>query len=478
MNNIKQILLVGYGPHTERVYAPCFYELEKDNRVRISCILEVAEKMEYTKEKVGAIGFTADVIEVNRTEKSSLSTELRLFLNNLNEKYHFDGICIATEPTQHKQYILWALEQKLHILVDKPITTYDDVSNNIALAQEINKDFQLFLSMYSDRTKAFIVNAQRRYHNGFRFVLSKIREISDRFQIPVTSIQSMHSDGQWRFPDEVITEVYHGYSSGYGKVSHSGYHIIDMVNEFVRAGKVLSKEADEYEYFTKFIRPDGILKQVSLDDYKSFFPDNGDQITGKFAQAKTQDLSKYGEVDSYTSITAKRHGVNIANYSINLMHNTYSRRSWIEPGKDLYKGNGRVKHEYHNIVQGPLQTIQIHSYQASDNHTHNTKEDYNFGGNNHFDICIFRNNILTGDEVPLQRVSIDDLGAYNTSRLVTELTKKTVVYEFVDIMYGKKKPEDSLSYFTTHEESVRIMSMIYESAHQSGKVINSYKYES
>lgn len=474
----KKILLVGFGPHSERIYAPILHELEDCKRLKVTCVLELAENIEATKVKATDLGLTPDVIAIQKTKNGELTQDLKIFLDDLQNKYLFDGVIIATEPTQHRQYILWALENHLHILVDKPVTTYDNVSNDIFLAKKIEDDFRLFSSKYVDRSKAFIVNAQRRYHNGFRFVLEKISEISERFQIPVTSSQSMHSDGQWRFPDEIENQTYHPYNSGYGKVSHSGYHIIDMVNEFIKAGTVTGKEADEYEYFTKFVSPDGILKQMQFKNYEQIFSKDNNQINDKFATVDVDSFSKYGEIDSHTTITPKLHGINIGNYTISLMHNTFSRRNWINPGKDLYKGNGRVKHEYHNIVQGPLQTIQIHSYQSNDKHNINTKDDYSFGGNNHFDICIFRNNAVTGDDKPFELVSIDNLGNYDSSRLVTETTKKTVVFEFIDIMFGIKVPNDSYSHFLTHADSVRMMSMIYMSAHQSGKIVSTYKYES
>lgn len=474
----KKILLVGCGPHAERAYIPTLLELENLGRIKLTCVLETKSKLSATKDMVVSQGFSADVVNVNSVKDGELTHNLQTQLDELHGKHNFDGIIIATEPTQHRQYILWALENKIHILVDKPLTTYDNVSNDIELAKRINDDFRLFLTNYNDRSKAFIVNAQRRYHKGFQLVIQKISEIAKRFQMPITSIQSMHSDGQWRFPDEITSLNYHPYNTGYGKVSHSGYHIIDILNEFVKAGNIPGKIADEYEYYTKFIRPDGIIKQMPLNEYSGFFPQEKAALQHKLSSAKIQDFSKYGEVDASSIITAKLHGVPIAQYTINLMHNTFSRRAWVQPSKDLYKSNGRVKHEYHNIVQGPIQTIQIHSYQSNDKHSVNTKEDYLFGGNNHFDISIFRNNILTGENEPLQQISIDNLDTYDSSRLITELTKKTVMYEFVDIMYNIKKPEDSYSFFPTHADSARMMSMIYQSAHQSGSNISTYKYES
>lgn len=479
INKIPNILLVGCGPHAGRVYLPAFKKLHNDKKAKLVCVLEVPEKIDEANKRLSSFGIKIAVKSVFRTEQGRLTAELDDFLSSLNNKYKIDGIIIATEPTQHKQYVLWALKNDLHILLDKPITTYDNISNDTKLASELACDFELFKSEYKDRTKAFIVNAQRRYHKGFNFVLDKIRDITKRFNVPVTSVTAMHSDGQWRFPDEISTENYHGYATGYGKISHSGYHIIDMVSQYINESAVLGKEFDELEYYTKFIRPDGVMKQLNLKDYTHFFKDQFSNLQAKgFDVLNTKEFSSFGEVDAYSTITARRNNVNIGHYSISLLHNSFSRRSWVTPNTDLYKGNGRVKHEFHNIVQGPLQNIQVHSFQSNDKHQINTGDDYDIGGNNHFDVYVFRNNGLTGDKLPFQKFSINDLGIYNKERLVIEETKETVVKEFIDIIYNIIKPSESLSHFLTHDQSVKMMSGMYLSAHQQGRIINSFKYES
>jgi len=47
--------------------------------------------------------------------------------------------------------------------------------------------------------------------------------------------------------------------------------------------------------------------------------------------------------------------------------------------EDLYKSNGRVKHEYHNIQQGPFQNIQVHSYQKEDKQEESNELDWLLG---------------------------------------------------------------------------------------------------
>lgn len=129
----------------------------------------------------------------------------------------------------------------------------------------------------------------------------------------------------------------------------------------------------------------------------------------------------------------------------------------------MYKGNGRVKHEYHNIEQGPFQNIQIHSYQSNDKHDTNTEEDFLLGGNNHFDIYVFRNNKLTGDTNPLEKYSINNIEDCDSQKLVVEQTKHTVVEEFIRYVLGYLAKQELLSSIEDHAVPVKLMSMTYQS---------------
>ena len=92
-----------------------------------------------------------------------------------------------------------------------------------------------------------------------------------------------------------------------------------------------------------------------------------------FEETEKEELLKIykekneAEVDANSIISLSYNGIPVTNITLNLIHNGFSRRSWLNSNmKDLYKGNGRVRHEYHNIEQGCLQNIQIHSYQSKD----------------------------------------------------------------------------------------------------------------
>lgn len=105
-------------------------------------------------------------------------------------------------------------------------------------------------------------------------------------------MQSTHSDGQWRLPDEVLKLKYHPLL-GWGKVSHSGYHFIDMAAKMVKDSfKEANKRFDEISVFTKFIRPSGLLLQQNQKDLQKIF---GEVYLKKDSKTDNELLKLYKE---------------------------------------------------------------------------------------------------------------------------------------------------------------------------------------
>ena len=472
------IMLVGCGPHARRVYLPALNNLKSQYNIHLKTVVELKNQAEATKAAANGAFDDVEFIFTQRFKNSlNLPSALEKQLNNAIQKHDINGIIIATEPLAHMQYALWAMGKGLHILMDKPISTRKGVASSPSKAGKLAADFAMLVAK-RDPAKAFIINAQRRYHPGFQYALERIDAVAREYHIPITAMQSTHCDGQWRLPKEVLTQDYHPYI-GYGKVSHSGYHLIDVISRFVQSSFASSgKSFDKLGVYSSFVRSTGLLSQQTREDYLRVFGEKYSQVNELSDQQLAEQYNRAGEaeVDSSSVITLFNKGHATANLSLNLMHNGFARRNWLLPGDDLYKGNGRVKHEYHNIEQGPYQNIQIHSYQANDKHELNSEDDYSLGGNNHFDIYIFRNSgILGGD--PLEVISSKDLARqmdHDSSKLLIEQVKHRVVQEFIEVMLGEREPTDSQSDLATHELSVNLMSLIYKSGIKRKEVVADY----
>lgn len=450
------ILLIGFGPHSKRIYFPIINDRLKD-RASIKGIVEIND--------IGLDNLDTD-IEILKvrpfTDRQKMSPELEESLNDLVRRLDISSVIIATEPLSHLQYCLWAAKNKLHVLVDKPLTTVQDIATNPSSAKLLNEDFEVLSRTRSD-DKALMIASQRRYHSGYDLVRELVDEIARDYKIPITTLQATHADGQWRMPEEMLLQKYHPYM-GYGKVSHSGYHLIDTASSLISSSFF---EADikgyEIDATTSFIRPSGIIEIFKEEVLEGIFSGYQKSLTIKHDNLrKLYRENKEAEVDCSSIITYKLSGIPILNFSLNLIHNSFSMRDWLKPGADLYKGNGRVKHEYMNIIQGPLQNIQVHSYQSNDKHDDASVGKTSVGGDNHFDIYVFRNSrILGGESFKLIQVEPD------TAKMSNESAKVKMISEFIDVCEGRISPLNSLSDITKHSDGINIMAQIYEKGAKS-----------
>ena len=388
--NRAKIILIGCGPHARRVYLPA---LQSIKHIELALVIDL-ESQELIVQKALAKNPESELWLIKPFLESmpkTLTTRLSSFVIE-NE---ITGVIIATEPLTHKAYAIWALQNGLNILLDKPITARANVTSKISSAEGILEDYMDLLENYKklqfEKETIFVINSHRRFHKGFQFVQEKIREIGEKTNCPVTFIQAYHSDGQWRLPNEIVTQVYHPYCFGYGKASHSGYHIFDTIYQLYKAAKVEDKFADSMEIVSSFIQPNGFFNQITGEDYNAIFGEQYNLINQLTDAELKQICSDFGEIDISSIITLKKNDVAVANFNVNLLHNGFAGRTWVSPGEDLYKGNGRIKHESYNIQQGPFQNIQIHAYQAYDKHDENNGQEDYLGGKNHFDIYVFRN---------------------------------------------------------------------------------------
>ncbi len=463
------IVVIGVGPHARRIYIPILTELSRTMPVRFIGAVDVKSQEEvvnlyFKAEKYSPKVLYLDPFDGSKVLPDSALAELDAFVQGLNVQ----GVIISTEPTVHKAYAEWALRRGMHILMDKPISVRKFVTTDFEEASELIQDYNDLLALYneSQNTKEtiFSINVQRRYEYGFDVVKELITEVKDKFNMPVTSIQAMHADGTWMFPKEVLTQESHRHFDGYGKVAHSGYHIFDMVWQLYEAGLVDKKRPDHLEVLSSSLSPAGLSIDLDEKDYQKYFGDTYEP-TGYSAKAYINKVKDYGEMDSFSTIRLIKDNENICNISINLLHSSFSRRSWAVPNADRYKGNGRVKHQQFTIQQGPFQCIQIHNYQSKGQHDVDNSNEFDIGGNNHFDVYVFRNSDMFGAQKSFFKLSSKDLEKKEHSgRLVVEKAKERVIIEFVNFMLGKIEKSKLKSNINTHAMPVKIVSGVYQSS--------------
>jgi len=458
-------LLIGAGPHAKKVYLPA---LRGDARASIVAVAELDANAGATRALVGE---SVDVVTTPPFAGPCLPAMWSSTLDAVVRRLRVDTVIIATEPLSHEAYLDWAIASGLHVLVDKPIIAYPDVSNDPDASRRLLRSFRGLRDRASARPDVLVaVAVQRRYHPGFEAVREALVDASARFGCPVTAFSSTHADGQFRHPTELRDEAYHGFKQGYGKLFHSGFHVVDLQAWLLASAAEAAGVA--YTGMTatsSAARPDSFLRQVPRETYERQWGVRAWRLACPSSDEELRDQMRgYGELDLAALCTFHSDGVPMTLSQITLLHNSFSRRSWLRSRPDLYKSNGRVKHEHHNIVVGPFMTVQVHSYQASDRHETNDRSDYSIGGNNHFTVNLFRNtDWWDGDRPAFETIEISDLAEQrrlSAAGLITNHAKSAMLDEFLDCAGGRRPVDEHRSRLADHQFGATLLSAIAESS--------------
>ncbi|WP_414828929.1 Gfo/Idh/MocA family oxidoreductase [Alteromonas sp. H39] len=468
-NSTINFLILGFGPHTKRIYHPLLELAAEDESVNLKAALDVqageAKAREYLADK--QVQPELHFIDCKEVTERQLSCRLTNLLNDIVHRHQINSVIIATEPLVHFPYAKWALQKGLSVLMDKPISSYENVANNLRKARQVAADYYELNDCYLQSQKShprqmFSMMAQRRHQTSFTILKEKIEDCFKQTNCPVTNFQTFHSDGQWRMPTEVVEQHYHPYNQGYGKCSHSGYHYFDIIPYVLESGLGGNKYYDNAEVFANAVRPLDVLQQFSLDDYRKLFGLKHFDKNNKYSSEElTFLMQNYGEVDCSSNISFRQGNKTLTNLSINLTHNGYSQRNWVSAiGRDLYKGNGRVSHESHIIQQGPFQNIHFHSYKSDHEHR---KGDPIIGTKEHLEIYVFRNHKMLGGN-HVETFDISDLRQQEGgNKGLSGKSKSKLYYEFIEGIRGNITREEVKSDFSKHEAGALITSAVYQS---------------
>lgn len=88
------------------------------------------------------------------------------------------------------------------------------------------------------------------------------------------------------------------------------------------------------------------------------------------------------------------------------------------------------------------------------------------GGNNYFDVLIFKNPKFANNESSLLKLTMDDFfktSGMKIGLLASKQSKKQVLVEFISFILGKIKKVDLKSNIESHDLPTKIISGIYQS---------------
>ncbi|MEU4805801.1 Gfo/Idh/MocA family oxidoreductase [Actinosynnema sp. NPDC023587] len=473
---MKNILLIGVGPHARRNHLPALLDARRDGLVStvVGVDLLEAEAVVEGHRATGPVGeVVMHYVESFSATEDTLPGEVRALLDRVVREHSVDAVLVATEPSFHVVYSKWALGAGLSVLLDKPLSVHADSSTDPARAARIQTDFDDLARAYDaarreDADVVVSVQCQRRYHPAFLVMRDLVAEVAAYTNCPVTSVQSFHSDGQWRLPDELLDIGYHSFDRGYGKAAHSGYHFFDIVPWLIEAGERPGKALDSVEVHVNSTRPVDLLAQLTHTDYDRLFPGFAEAVRYPEDELRAA-VAGFGEVDAFVSLAFKSTGRTVTLGSINLVHNGFSQRgSFLPNSADLYKGNGRVRHETHIVEQGPFQAIHFHSLQSldDDHGGAGTRGGHDIGEKGHVSLHVFRNDAFNPGWRRYEGLDRDavERAAGGHGEPSQSASRRRAVHEFLEFLNGKRDRASMASELPTHRRSSALMAGTYLSA--------------
>ena len=472
---VHKVLLIGLGYHARRIHLPAIKEM--GSSVVLSYVVDIIEEKNLIERYLKDQRIQPGTYFLRPSEYNS-EKAWKTILNNIVEEHNIDTVLIATEPLSHYRYVMWALERGIHILLDKPISTAEQIANSPKIAKQNLREYEMMEKKYRKVLKkknlVFTVLAQRRFHPVFDIAREAINKVFVDTNCPITMQSSLHCDGQWRFPDEIIEQNYHPYNSGYGKLSHSGYHSLDVMAEFTGITHKGDKYVDNIEVYAQGSRPADFMAQLNLEDHKRFFQDSDDHF--KYGNEYKSLMRSFGEIDVTASIAFKQKKQTITLGTLNLAHTGYGQRNWASAkDRDLYKGNGRVRQEQYVIEQGPFQSIFINSYQSKEILS-NEKSMFDIGGEHHLEVIIFRNDKIYPSWKALEVYNVKDIVDFRVkgySRGHQEEARRSCIFDFFSYIDKDISVNNQRSNFLDHRRTAILFSSIYLSLALARKPLGS-----
>ncbi|MDJ0933387.1 hypothetical protein [Breoghania sp.] len=116
-----------------------------------------------------------------------------------------------------------------------------------------------------------MLNAQRPFMPVYTKIFDWVREVRQATGQVVTNITAYHADGQMRMGGELVEVGYHGYNCGNGKLSHSGYHLIDVIVRLLKIGTNVDSRPDCLLVHSSLRQPNGLVTAMPQANWQKLF---------------------------------------------------------------------------------------------------------------------------------------------------------------------------------------------------------------
>lgn len=404
---VQKLILVGFGPCALHNYYPTLH----GESARVIGIVDADIPGGSARLTTAAAMFDVGeserwLLSTEEWRQSELAPATRRWFARMCQELGADGLLILSEARSHPAFLRLGIELGFHILVEKPL---------LVPGPQGVTDWRDYLAQFDELLLAALqrgcrveVMSQRRCHAGFQRLFQEVEQVITRQQVGISSLEISYCDGDWRLPWEFHREN-HPFHRGYGILHHSGYHFVDTLARLVSLNDALPDSA-----------PDTVEVRVTasrLRDFLNQFPaDRQRELLGG-PSGHWEPKPAEGEIDLWAQLRFLRQGRLVTMAALNLLHNGFSRRAHFPAAADVYKGNGRIKHENFSVQLGPLARFETSSRAGVESRdTDCPVPSGELGSRTHFDLYCFRNAGVIGGP-PFQRHALGGMqDLMNTAR--------------------------------------------------------------
>lgn len=272
---------------------------------------------------------------------------------------NIDIVIISTPPKFHYEYTLVCLKCGVDIICDKPIIATPSQSSKFDCAfANVEKTNNLITAIkqsnnVKENRRCFVLTPLRRkIQDTYTNIYDTVKTIKEKFLQDVTNVVISHNDGVFRFYDELeFKNGSHGYSDGFGKLTHTGYHILDVVAGFI-----------EFGCFTEDVRCE--CKVINCNTVEDMINSNSNKVNSKLLfntsqKCEVSDIALKAEMDITISYTLYRQDKKFCNIVVDLLHTGKSNRSISKYDFNNYNDQGRTNELTLSLQQGSLFSCQL-----------------------------------------------------------------------------------------------------------------------
>ena len=150
---IKNIVLVGLGPHSKRIYINALKNNNNLPKLIVDLESEESNIREYLeKEKIETELFLIpDKYKDNEVLDRNISTRLMEKLKTLKITHAI----ISTEPKAHFAYLKFFIQNDINVLSDKPITVVKDM-HKLESIKKIKNQYEELEKLYEEKKNKII----------------------------------------------------------------------------------------------------------------------------------------------------------------------------------------------------------------------------------------------------------------------------------------------------------------------------------